>query len=242
MERVIVIRNESPLLLICPHGRTGDDDFTAQITETIAENIDCSCVINQGWKRGTDYDYATGRANCNNVDHLHKDVVKEEMLDPIMSIVGSLLNDYTEAQIVTIHGMGRQIRKSNSKADGVVGYGDVKSPSCELWRKNGLLYCAAKNKLNFYQGKQGGFYSGASRTNLNQLYRKWYNNPSVHSIQLELVKEIREDQENSDYTAEVLSCCLSDFLELIECLDDSGDIPKGFDKNWESIGAKAPEF
>ena len=47
MERVIVIRNEeSPLLLIAPHAQ---DDFTGQITEKLTENLDCSCVINQGW-------------------------------------------------------------------------------------------------------------------------------------------------------------------------------------------------
>ncbi len=243
MERVIVIRNESPLLLVSPHGRASDDDFTSIITEMLSENLECSCVINQGWKRADEYDYEKGKANCNNVEHIHSDVVKEEFLDPIMSIVSSIENEFSEAQIITIHGMGRQARKKVcGNMDGVLGYGNPNQPSCELWRKNAFLYCTHRNKLNFFQGKSGGAYSGANKNNLNQLYRKWYNDHSVNSMQLELVKELREDLDMVNYTVEVLTKCFENFLEMIDVLDDSGDRPVWAEKNWEEIGAKTSEF
>ena len=243
MERVIVTRNESPLLLISPHSHKSNDDFTGLITEIITENLGCNCVINQGWKRADQYDYDKGRANCNNVTHCHCEVVREEFLDPIMSIVSSIISEFNEAQIILIHGFGKQIRKSvKGNIDGVVGYGTVNQPSCEIWRKNAFLYCSQRNKLNFYQGKAGGKYSGANQNNLNQLYRKWYNDHNVNSLQLELVKELRENQDMSEYTAETLTKCIENYMEMIETIDDSGDRPVWAEKDWEVIGSKALEF
>jgi hypothetical protein len=219
MERVSAIKGNNPVLVIAPHGADGDDDYTALITEVIADTIGAFAVINRGWQRAEDYDYSKEHANCNNVVHCHQDVVKGEFLDPILRFTDKIRKDHGEVNVFIIHGVGNDIRKkANDMAlDAIVGYGNGKPPSysCELTRKTAFIYIMNNSKIKTYEGKAGSQYSGKSKVNLNQLFNHWYPDDAVNSMQLEIVKELREDDEIAKATGEAIGDCITKYLKFI---------------------------
>jgi hypothetical protein len=241
LERVSIREGDAettPVLLIAPHGY--DDPLTGLITEKIAEALDAFMVINNGWQRGENYDYDQSKANCNNIAHCHEDVVKEEFLDPIMQYVDTICERHAmgEAHIFIMHGVSNIVnsnRKSN--VDVIVGFGDgnPSSYSCDLEKKNAFCYILS-TKLNTYVGGSGGQFSGRRRKNLNQLYRKWYQSQNAHSMQIEIVRDLRDTPEIAGYTAELLGNCIDDYIDFLQ----AEELPKGFQVNWQAIAQKLP--
>jgi hypothetical protein len=82
MERVALVEGDSPVLILAPHGP--DDKNTDLIAERVAVESGSFAVINRGWNRFSSVDFMKDLANCNDVRHLHSDVVKEEFLEPIL--------------------------------------------------------------------------------------------------------------------------------------------------------------
>jgi hypothetical protein len=242
MERVSVIEGDEnvPLLLIAPHGAEGDDDNTALITEKIAEDLGCYAVINRGFERADKVDYDKSHADCNNVEHILEDVVKDEFLAPIQKYVSRIQGNLQEANIFVIHGMGNA-----GNIDMVVGFGDssMKSPwySCELWRKNGFMYLLKQAKVKAYQGKAGGKYAGARKNNLNQYYRQWQLDESVHSMQVEIVRALRVGDDMAAATASLLGDAFHNYLDFLDRRDENG-LPKSFSPDWENIGNSCPSY
>ena len=247
MERVSVIPSddENPLILVCPHGYEKDDENTAELTEKMASILGCHAIINRGFERSNTVDYFKDKADCNNVEHIHEDVVKEEFLDPINRTVREVLENGYDPQIFLIHGMKNQKIQDTLglSVDIVLGYGEApKSPSysCDEWRKNGFLYCLHRSKLVSFTGKAGGKYAAARRSNLNQYYRQWEYDENVHSMQVEIVKALRET-EMLDTTAESLCTALTEYLDFLEA-DDNDEIPDYFAVNWEKVAAARPSL
>lgn len=198
MERVIIEEGETPVLLIAPHGV--DDFNTDQIAQKVAEDFGAYAIINKGWRRSSSVDYLNDFANCNDIRHLHEDVVKEEFLDPILRITSKIKKKYQEKVfILIIHGCSDYVRNlaNDSSLDLILGFGDGVPPSysCNLKLKNAFAHYLKKEHFGVYEGMPRGTYSAKSKNNLNQLFKKWYPDNQVNSLQLEIVRELRSEEQ-----------------------------------------------
>lgn len=215
-ERVSIRQGKIPIIVVAPHGYDGNDQNTAIIAEHIANTIDCYMIINRGWERSDKVDYMLDKADCNNINHCHEDVVKEEFLDPILRYKNRITSKHEYVYIFYIHGMGNRHRKisGDDSLDMVVGYGagSPNSFTCMKWQKN--LFCHLLNNagINAFEGKKGGVMSGWSRLNMNQLFRKCYIQPNVHSMQLEIIHDLRNCKDMAKLTAEYIGEAMKNML------------------------------
>lgn len=216
MERVSVIDGKKPIIIVSPHGFNDDDQNTATVAEAIANTLGCYAVINRGWERADKVDVFSDKADCNNAEHCHEDVVKEEFLDPIIRFRNRIRRNHSVVQMYMIHGMSNKHRliSGNPKLDMVIGYGagSPDSFTCEAWRKDAFIHLLGEAGITAYEGKKGGAMSGWARQNMNQLFRKWYSDPTVQSMQIEIVHELRADNDIAQLTAEYLASAMDDMI------------------------------
>jgi hypothetical protein len=216
MERVSIISGHLPIIIIAPHGFNGDDEHTSIVAEHTANAIGAYAVINRGWERGENVDYMLDKADCNDANHCHEDVVKEEFLEPILRYKNKILQHHSIAHIYYIHGMSNKHRKitGDPNLDMVIGYGagSPDSHTCSIWRKDLLCHLLNEAGVHTWEGKKGGPMSGWARANMNQLFRKWYNEPQVQSMQIEIIHELRETPDAAIITAEYLATAVKDML------------------------------
>lgn len=215
MERVSICNGEIPVILIAPHGL--DDTNTGYLAEKIASEMDAFAVINRGWKRDKNVDYLNDRADCNNVKHVHEDVVREEFLDQIIRMVAKIQKNIDQrVYVFYLHGCGNDVRidAKDQNLDIILGYGEgsPSSYSCDLRIKDAFSYFLENESFGVYEGKKKGRYSGRSKNNMNQLFRVWYPNRDVQSMQIEIVKELREDEEMLQITSDGLIAAIDDIL------------------------------
>lgn len=222
MERVSIIEPSGtaiPAIVVAPHG--ADDDFTIEIAESIAKEADCYAVINNCWERDENVDIFKDKANCNNNSHIIQDVVHDEFLLPILKFIGRIQKNgrtpNQEVDIFIIHGMSNEIRKKAGTHDIDIvlgtGLGKPKSLSISEKRRNLLIDYLQKANFKVFEGKEGGDYSGWSKYNLNQYFRKWAANPDIHSVQFEIIKELREDAETAKITGSYLGDAIKSYME-----------------------------
>ena len=240
MERTSIIDGDdtTPILLIAPHG--ADDPRTGLLTRLIAEKTGAFAVINNGWERAKDYDYDNDQANCNNVEHIHEDVVKQEFLDPIMSYVNTIFDCAADVTILVMHGVNDTINiNTNPSLDVIVGFGEGTPPSytCEAARKDAFIYILSQI-VDVGQGGSGGRFAGRRRKNLNQLYRKWYSDSQVHSLQIEVVRSMRCSDAATETTSEFFAQAIIEYVDFIT----SAEIPTEFKPNWQDIARSVPEL
>lgn len=223
-ERVSVREGKIPIIIIAPHGY--DDPHTDIIAEQIAETLDCYAVINRGWERSSTVDVFEDKANCNNISHIHKDVVKDEFLDPIRRYTTRLTKQIVKNSsiflqkvfILSIHGVSNTIRSVESqKIDIVLGYGAGKpnSYTCELWKKNNLAFLLRKKgrRMCVWEGRPGGAFAAWGKNNITQLYRKKYPENWIDSLQIEIVRSPWRDTPNK---ARITGCIIANaLLELL---------------------------
>jgi hypothetical protein len=217
-ERVSIIAGKKPVLVVAPHGYDQDDENTTYVAETIAEQINCYAVINRGWERADNVDCMLDKADCNNVVHCHEDVVREEFLDPILRYKNRILQAHNVCHMFYVHGMANRHRQlaGDLDMDMVIGYGagSPNSHSCDPWRKDLFMHLLLEAGLHPYQGKSGGPMSGWARNNMNQLFRKWYNDPRVQSMQVEIVHDLRSDKDIARLTAHYVAEAIKDMLDV----------------------------
>lgn len=198
-ERVQIIRGKHPILLVAAHG--ADDNYTAEITEMLANSGEYHAVINWGFERSDTVDAVNDQANCNRVDHVKQDIVFDEFLNPLLKIVNTIKKTAI-CNIFHIHGCGNVVHKEAGKDVGViVGYGlgiQSNSLSCQKWKvdlfsdlfKAGVML---QRKDSVFHGKGGGHYAGRDINNMNQYFKKHQNTPLVDSMQLEFPLSVREN-------------------------------------------------
>lgn len=229
MERTSVIQGSNPVLLVAPHGF--DDDNTAEITEMVARNFGAFAVINRGWRRSSHVDQFRDLANCNDVRHLHEDVVKEEFLLPILRCTARIKKSYEgRAYVFIIHGCKDYVRQASDDEllDIVVGYGLGNPPfhSCRTRTKNAFIRCLQDEGFGVCEGAPGGLYAGRAKNNLNQFFVRWMPDTKVESMQLEIVQELRIDRDMLHLTAEGLVTALDAFM-LVDDSDEVEDVSVG---------------
>jgi hypothetical protein len=223
MERTSIIQGSTPVLLVAPHGP--DDENTADLTEMVARHLGAFAVINRGWRRSATVDQFKDLANCNDIRHLHEDVVREEFLHPILRCATRIKKRYEgRAFVFIIHGCKDHVRETSEDEllDIVVGYGLGNPPfySCRTRTKNAFIRCLQNEGFGVCEGAPGGLYAGKAKNNLNQLFVRWMPDNKVESMQLEIVHELRSDREMLSLTAEGLVSALDAFM----LLDDSDEV------------------
>lgn len=217
MQRVSLREGKLPIIIFAPHGYDGDDQNTSLITKLISTEINAYAVINHGWERDDKVDCFRDKADCNNVSHCMEDVVKDEILDPLMRFVSKAKRISKTVYVYNIHGMSDRHRTiANDEIDMVIGFGDGSPPSytMDLWRKDYFVHKMNVLGLNAYEGKPGGSFSGRSRNNMNQLFRKWHPDHFVQSLQIEITHELRSDSSMCSLTSEYLSTGMLDMLSV----------------------------
>ncbi len=216
LERVSIIEGKLPVLLVAPHGYIGDDVNTDIIVDHAAKTMKCYAVINRGWERSDSVDELNDKADCNNFSHM-EGVVRDEFLDPILRFRSRILKKHPHMLMYMIHGMSNDIRikTGESALDMIIGYGAGSPPSytCDIWRKDLFCYLLMQAGLTVWEGKAGGMMSGWTRNNMNQLFRKHYTEPRLHCLQVEIVRELRNDESIAQLTAEYLCATISDVLQ-----------------------------
>jgi len=217
MERVRTIKGKMPVILFAPHGYDGNDKNTSIIAETIAEDLNAYAVINLGWERSNKVDDIADLADCNNVYHCHEDIVKEEILEPILRYVNQAKKNHNTVYMFNIHGMSNNHRSiENKKIDLVFGYGDGDPPSItiDLWKKNFMMSKFIELGIDAYEGAPKGIFSGWSKSNMNQIFRKWYPDHFVQSAQIEIAYELRSDKIAAQMTADSIATTIESMLEM----------------------------
>jgi hypothetical protein len=215
MERVSVFEGKTPILIIAPHG--SDDIHTGTIAESAIKRLNCFGVINRGWRKSKSVNCFEDDADCNNIVHLHKDVVKEEVLNPILNYRSRILKKHPWFYIFIIHGIGNHVRKiaKDPTLDMIVGYGAGHHAfyTCDLWRKN--LFINLNKSTGIYEASAGSPYAGWNEKNLNQLFRRhhWYPCDRTHSMQLEIVMDLRDDKEMAMLTGDFLASNMAALLK-----------------------------
>jgi len=183
--------SKSNLCIVAPHGF--DDINTGEIAWLLSERLDCSSVVNWGWKRDVNPDFNNSIANCNNVSHVNNGVTYDEFLKPIIQIVSSRPRCF----ILNIHGCSDDSLKKKQNLDIIIGYGGTKINqfiSCDEWNRNLLHYnINAKTSLYCLFAHENSKFAGGSENNLNQFFVRKYLNPSVKSLQLEIKASVRQD-------------------------------------------------
>ena len=224
LERVSVIEplDVEPVIILCPH----QEQYIGLITTEIAKKLKCYAVINRGWDRADTVDFMNDKANCNSIKHLYHDVVREEFLDPIYNFCHKIRkNQFINIYIFIIHGFVVP-RPATIEPDICLGFGSgAKRLTCERWRKDAFAYSLQSEGFSVAAGKAKGRYAGAGKDNLNQLFKTdnpdWGVDNSIHSLQIEVDKEWRENSIDASFCAEVIS-------KGIETLVELGD--EGFEK------------
>lgn len=211
-ERVTIRSGYWPVLITAPHGP--NDVNSGLLALEIANKLDAFAVINNGWERGSSVDYMNDIANCNNVAHLHEDVVKEEFLDPILRYAKKIERDFGYCFVFHIHGVGNHVRATEPTLDIILGYGAGNPPSysCDPQMKDAFIHYLKKADIDCYEGRADGDYAGRAKNNLNQLFRRWYPKVNVHSMQLEVVYELREDADMCKLTSEGIVTAIEDMM------------------------------
>lgn len=218
MERTSLIRGSAPILIVAPHG--ADDENTAEIAEKTALLLGGYAVINRGWRKSRSFDPLCDMANCNNIKHLHGEVVREEFLLPILRFIKRIKqSNRSRALMVVIHGCGDHVRtKEKPDVDIIVGYGNGNPPSysCEKRTKNAFITHLENEGFCTYEAALGGLYSGRSKNNLNQFFARWQHDRLVESLQIEIVHELRFDMDAVEMTSEGLMNALDNLIALEE--------------------------
>ena len=197
MERVTIIspsagKEKAPVIFIAPHGFQGDDYNTAKMALTMAHHINAYAVINNGWERSEKVDFLLDKANCNNIQHCHEDVVKEEFLDPIFRFQNKILKTNKKCHIYYIHGMSDDHKKiaNDGPMDVIIGFGNGTPTryTCPIWRKDVLCSLLVDSGMAVWEGKAGGKMSGWGTLNMNQLFKTMIRS---ESMQIEISYENR---------------------------------------------------
>jgi len=218
-ERVSLVDiGKTPVLVVAPHAYEFDDEQTGVIVTEIAQLTKGYAIINNGWKRSDQVDIFNDKADCNDVRHVHEDVVKQEFLDPIIRFKNRILREHPMVLMFLIHGMANRHRiiAGDSQMQMVIGCGNGNPPSysCEPWRKDVLMHLLIQSGFHPYEGSKGGPMSGWARNNMNQLFRKWYNDQRVQSCQIEVIHELREDNDTAKLTASYLADAILSALNI----------------------------
>jgi hypothetical protein len=209
MARIICHHQDNPIIFVAPHGHQGDDYNTSLIAECAAKEIGANYLINTGFRRNIDVDEARDFADCNNVNHMSDPILRDEFLLPYKRMCIRAKKKYGSALVVFIHGVSDKVRKDSGvlDLDIILGYGlgTPESRTCYEVGVRQFTYQLHEDDINCCIGKAGGKYSGYNKNNMNQYWRKVERDMHINSVQLEIIRELRDDTVISILTAQSIA-------------------------------------
>ena len=241
-ERVSVIRGRKPIVFVASH--TPEESLTGVIARKAAEAANGYAVINNGFQRASTVDVLNNRANCNRIDHVIQDVVRDEFLDPINKIVDKWSMKFSggnskfawvddiddRINIFYIHGCGDAVNNlAGDKVGCIIGYGDgtfYPSYTCPHWEASvfaRMFNCLTNTKT--YRGTADGMFSANDSNNLTQYFRVKEPNVLVSSMQLEFPLWTRDVLHMAEFTGQKLGEVAADLNQMDECLSTIWEVP-----------------
>ena len=209
MARINCKYASSPIIFVAPHGHQSDDYNTALFAEKAADIAGGSYLINCGFQRDIKVNESKDLADCNNFLHMSDPILFDEFLTPFRRMCLRAKKFFGTAFVVFVHGVSDKVRTASGvyDVDMILGYGLGKpeSRSCIEISVNKFIYTLAEDGIVCAKGKAGGKYSGHSRNNMNQYWRKIELDMHINSIQLEIIKELRGDKIITELTAETVA-------------------------------------
>jgi len=218
MERVSIVHGRAPVVLVAPHGF--DDTYTDIFTEHAAIAANCNAVINHGWERSKVVDVLNDKANCNNIQHVCHNVVKDEFYDPIWKMIGRLRSKHKKIYVFHIHGCGNNVRnQTGHNLNVIIGYGKGEPgksrPTCDTKTVNIFSYILDSKSYLTAQAESGSKFAGWDRENLLQL---WRGHSDVCAMQLEFVTAVRKSKLDAKFNGNHFGDLIKLFLTDIKTI------------------------
>ena len=214
--RVSSYSGSTPVLILAPHS---DDAGTGDIARSIINNLDCYGVINNGWIKSSSYDYDSEHADCNNIEHIHNDVIKSEFLVPILRFQKRIIKKNPIMYMFTIRGAKMEARKEadDQTLDLIIGFGAGNPPAytCDLWRKNLFSHLIGKCGLTIYEAASRSKYAARNKNNLTQLFNMncWYPDKRTQAMQLSVIEDLRTEDDAAEYTGEFIADIIKELIQ-----------------------------
>lgn len=216
--RVSCILGKAPVLFVCPYGQ--EESHTGTVAETAARCLGGNAVVNYGFLRADSVDVANDRADCNRVDHVRQDVVREEFLRPVQRTVSRLCDKFEGAaacaHVFVVRGCHDAPVSVGARVDVILGYGlgaKKHSLTCYDWRKSLFVdLWRHHNGGHCYVGRGDGPFAGRDANTLNQYYRKHSLQYSVQSMQLTFPGCLRSSSVAALSTGNQLALVVEDYL------------------------------
>ncbi len=196
------------LLLIAPHGHHKDDEYTYEVAQQMARELDCYAVLNKVYRRPYEVkNKKTGKlkivrpnkskkiVNLNDISQVET-FLKKEFLQPIVDFKNKIVTDFGSALVILIHGIDdnningkTMVSNLGGKKDLLIGIGQSnritgKSKNSDdrstlnNFEVNLLIESFDNNKIKAALAPIGSGYCGWDINNMNQLF----NQKNEHKI------------------------------------------------------------
>jgi hypothetical protein len=203
-----IIRGNSDLLLIAPHGvatKPRDDINTDKLTYRIAESLKCSAIVNDVFKR-TNLDF--------------NDVAHASTHETFIPAIREVVDAPGHTLVVWIHGIGDDNLKTeiaemglNENVQCLLGYGQPDRPTAKKKAVNDLIRSFKANSIVAHVVRSGSNYGGNSTRFMNQWFRlNGYKLEDIQSVQLEFGYEGIRKYEDLDKASESIANALSELM------------------------------
>jgi hypothetical protein len=201
-QRVSIVEGKQPFIIVAPYG--ADDSNTDTLVHVLAKkHLNCYGVINWGWERSTKVNWLQDKADCGNIQHCHQDVVFDEFLNPLLRFKKRIIEQNHNVFILILTGQVKNSLPPN--IDGILGYGQGESYSCEEWKARIFGFIASEEGVKIYGARPATALSGHTSKSLNQLFTKWYPDNRVESLILDISSDFLKDNNDIKILSEFLA-------------------------------------
>lgn len=221
MERVTLIHGTAPIILVAPHA--SEESFMAELVQEMAKKSKAYAIINNGFKKCDVVDVVDvihDMADCNRVDHIHEDVVKDEFLDPLLYIKRNLCRRHPRVNVFYLRGFDPSFETTlGSRIDLILGYGQAvvnSSYICPLWMVDMFINeweGHGWTSTSACCGKPGGKFSARSINHLPQLFQKHYPDDDVAAMEICTSWRFRQDKGTAAFCGTILSNIVDELAE-----------------------------
>ena len=200
-----IIAGDTKILLIAPHGvatKPRDDINTDQLTYRIAEQLKCSAIVNDVFKR-TDLDF--------------NDIDDASTHDTFIPAIREVVDALGRTLVLWVHGIDdgnlkREIVEMGVKDEVqcLIGYGLPDRPTAEKTTVDNFIKFFRANSIIAHVARVGSNYGGNNIRYMNQWFRlNGYKLSDVQSVQLEFKYEGIRRSEDLGEASQNISNALS---------------------------------
>lgn len=219
MERVSLIHGTEPIIIVCPHAC--EEPYMDTVAREVAKRSNAYAIINNGFKISDTVDTSNDQADCDRVDHLTQDVVREEFLDSLLATKRTLSRKHSRIIVLALYGLDNQIEaKAGYNIDVVLGYGQAvvhNSYTCPLWMIDMFINewkSHGWTSSSVCCGKPGTPMSARSIHHLPQLFQKVYIDPCVNVIKILLSERFLQDRGAAAFCGVILANVIDEIAHV----------------------------